>query len=386
MKTSIAIYPGSDDRGRGALQIGDGTAGHDAALVSNIVNYTSNPIVFNLYGNQSYAGAISGSGAGMTKSGTGTLTLNGASTYAGPTVITQGTLQLAGQPPGVIHHWNFNNSLADPVGGSTATIYGNTTLGANQVTVNGNGTTQVSYINLGTNILPTTNSPATVELWVTENQVENWSRVLDFGSTPGGASNVLWSWTNGTGNPGVVYADGGGNWNAATFTPGTEYHLALVFTPNGNNSNVAWYQMDTSGKLITSGSATPNWNLSQLIQNNMWLGRSEYNGDADANASYDDVRIWNTALTQAQLSAMSIPGPSGGNVLPATTPVQLAAGATLDLNGSLQQVASLSDYAPGSSGSVINSNSAVAAVLALSPTGSSTFSGTISSAARPSAW
>ena len=38
------------------------------------------------------------------------------------------------------------------------------------------------------------------------------------------------------------------------------------------------------------------------------------------------------------------------------TPLTIAAKATLDLNGGSQQVASLSDYAPGSGGSVINSN------------------------------
>ena len=29
-------------------------------------------------------------------------------------------------------------------------------------------------------------SPATIELWATENQVEGWSRIFDFGSTGGG--------------------------------------------------------------------------------------------------------------------------------------------------------------------------------------------------------
>ena len=72
-------------------------------------------------------------------------------------------------------------------------------------------------------------------------------------------------------------------------------------------------------------------------------------------------------------------GPAAGfvNVLPATTALSIAAGSTLDLGGGSQQVASLSDAAPGSGGSVINS-SAGASVLTLSPTGgSTTFSGTI---------
>src|SRR5208337_3247262 len=51
---------------------------------------------------------------------------------------------------------------------------------------------------------------------------------------------------------------------------------------------------------------------------------------------------------------------------------------TLDLNGFGQQVGSLSDYAPGSGGSIINGNAGVASVLTVSPTGgSTTFSGAI---------
>ena len=56
----------------------------------------------------------------------------------------------------------------------------------------------------------------------------------------------------------------------------------------------------------------------------------------------------------------------------------IASGATLDLNGASQQVASLSDYARGNAGSVTNSGTNPA-VLVLSPTGgSTTFSGVIS--------
>ena len=48
----------------------------------------------------------------------------------------------------------------------------------------------------------------------------------------------------------------------------------------------------------------------------------------------------------------------------------------LDLSGDNQQVASLSDYVPGSGGSMINSNTGAVSVLTLSPTGgSTTFSG-----------
>jgi autotransporter-associated beta strand protein len=66
------------------------------------------------------------------------------------------------------------------------------------------------------------------------------------------------------------------------------------------------------------------------------------------------------------------------NFLPSATTLTVAAGSTLDLGGVSQQVAFLSNSSPGSGGGLINSNTAVAVVLTLSPSGgSSTFSGTI---------
>jgi len=285
-------------------------------------------------GTMTINGVISGGGS-LTKAGANTLSLTAANTYGGATVINGGTVLLQnGVPAGLTHRWNFNNSLTDSVGGSTAVGHGNATVGANQVTITGNGSMHVNYIDLGPNILPNTaSSSATIELWVTRNGVQNWARVLDFGSTAGGPSDLLWSFNNGTGNPGVISVNSE-NHNASTFSDSTLYHLALVLSPSGGNTQVAWYQLDTLGNVLNSGSWTPNWNLSQLIQNNMWLGRSEY-PDNDANASYNEVRIWNVALSQAQLSANSLLGPDSLGALGSinsSTNLEIAAGGTFDVS------------------------------------------------------
>ncbi len=66
----------------------------------------------------------------------------------------------------------------------------------------------------------------------------------------------------------------------------------------------------------------------------------------------------------------------GSGLLPATTTLSIAAGASFDLNGETQTVAALSSGSNG--GSVINSNAAMPATLTLSATGgSTTFSGPI---------
>ena len=136
--------------------------------------------------NTTYTGVLSGAG-GLTKIGSGILSMGGLSTYSGPTVIADGTLQLSPLAT-LAHRWSFGNGLNDSVGGVTAIISGSCTQSSSGVTVNGNGISHVSYVSLGngsTNILPTTNAACTIELWATENQVQSWSRIFDFGSTPG---------------------------------------------------------------------------------------------------------------------------------------------------------------------------------------------------------
>ena len=54
-------YTGTTTVSAGTLQLGDGTSGHDGSIAgASIVNNAA--LVYNLYGNQTYSGAISGSG------------------------------------------------------------------------------------------------------------------------------------------------------------------------------------------------------------------------------------------------------------------------------------------------------------------------------------
>ncbi len=90
---NTSTYSGLTTVASGALQFGDGTAGHDGLLsgTGGIVNNSA--VIFNLYGSEAFGGAISGSGS-LTTSGTGLLTLTGTSSFSGGTTISAGTLQL----------------------------------------------------------------------------------------------------------------------------------------------------------------------------------------------------------------------------------------------------------------------------------------------------
>jgi autotransporter-associated beta strand protein len=98
--------------------------------------------------------------------------------------------------------------------------------------------------------------------------------------------------------------------------------------------------------------------------------------------SIGEVLIYNGALSAAQQQAveayLNYEWRSSTASLPPTTSVQIGAGATLDLAGNSQQVASLSDLSPGQGGSIISSSTASSSVLTLGSTGGvATFSGAV---------
>ncbi len=228
--------------------------------------------------------------------------------------------------------------------------------------------------------MPSTNSPATIELWATQNAIRNWSRIFDFGSSQ--TNNLYMSWTQGTN-----LASDRVQWNTsitdntmAPYNLGTEYQIAMVLTPAGTNTSMQWYKI-LNGAVVSSGNATAPTNLSLLSQSSMTLGRSEYPADSDPNASYDEVRIWNSPLSLSQLLADNSAGPNvvpvASSTLPAGSPVRItSADGVLDIYGSPQTIASLSGV-PGST--VTNSAYSTTSALTLAPPAKSTatFSGSI---------
>jgi autotransporter-associated beta strand protein len=312
---------------------------------------------------------LAGAGS-LTKSGSGEVVLCGTNTYTGATRVDGGTLRVGTLP---LHRWSFNGDAKDSVGHADATAMGAVTSDGRQYTLAGDGTRGSSYINLGPNILPSDGvTPITVELWATENVVKPWSRIFDFGSSIDNNMMMVW-YASYTDIPSWVEVKVGGTVVArtievpATYSAGAEYHIAFELIPGagaGGTVLVKWYVLNSAGTTLKAGSMDANFSLASFVQQNMWLGHSEYTSDPDGNASYNEVRIWPRALSQAQLAQNSILGPDvlptlADNTLPAQSPVSVAAGAALDLGGSSQTVDSLSGC-----GAVSNGALAVTGVIA----------------------
>jgi fibronectin-binding autotransporter adhesin len=304
-----------------------------------------------------------GSG-GLNKKGSGTLTLNAASSYNGSTVISAGVLKLTGGPAPLAND-TFTSDATALIGTTSPYGSGNytTALAFNQganlvingVTFNNTGTAGSGAGNLGSS-------------W----SVSGLPNFFASGNFPSGftlASNqTTYSLLNR-----FYYGQGNGSVediNLTGLVSGDTYDARLYYRSWGGPGDTR-----DANFVFSSGSAS-------AILNNL-------NEDADANAHYLDYQFvasggsMTIAITPPGAGSWHVYGfsnqliPSAGS-LPTNTPLTIASGGTLDLNGQSQQVASLSG-----NGAVTSSAAGNSAMLTLASTaaGISTYGGTISNGA-----
>lgn len=235
------------------------------------------------------------------------------------------------------HRWSFNSDLTDSVGTANATIVdpdnnaaagGTVSVDTTSVTLTGGASGTSAAVLLGTDLLNGVTHPVTIELWATQNAVQNWGRIFDFGS--GTTEYLFMSFTRGTdsANDQVEWLDNGVQTNRSTlpvnstahsYTLGTPHHVVLTLTPaaytNGalaTGTRVTWYiaTSTTTTTLSAKGTFDTANNLASFAATNYWLGRSMWPGDNVASASYDEFRIWNGALTASEINTYQISGPN----------------------------------------------------------------------------
>ena len=128
---------------------------------------------------------------------------------------------------------------------------------------------------------------------------------------------------------------GGGGWLAGedascpvTLSLNTWHMVTYAVSDTG-------YTIYIDGALGTSASWTATPELSPGGCDLQIGGRSQ-NGPM-SNTSIDDFQLYNGTLSADQINALYLTGATSHGALPTTTPVQVAAGAILDLNGVSQQ-------------------------------------------------
>ncbi len=165
----------------------------------------------------------------------------------------------------------------------------------------------------------------TFETWIKITGSQNWSRIVDIGSTvsddgtgelhePGGGGTGLdyfiYSAQNG-GDTGtrrleVRNEDPGGGGIAtsdnATTTFNTDTHVAITW-----DERVGRLQVFQNGALVnTLNTAIP---MSEINDVNVWLGRSNWTADNNTQGEYDEVRFYDFVLTPGQAFGNTLAGP-----------------------------------------------------------------------------
>ncbi len=206
------------------------------------------------------------------------------------------------------HRWSFTGNLNDSVGTSHATIVevgaNDVAQGPDSVTMTGGDKAASDYIKLGSNLLPKSTTPVTIEIWAKQNGIKNWSRIFDFHSATN--ETLFMSWTMGTteASDRVSFVDAAGD---LTIDNGNqpygltaEQHIVLVLEPlAGLNSStrLTVYSAprgatDLGAAKVTGQTAINLVNFNDALDA---LGYSPW-PDETASATYSEVRIWNGAL------------------------------------------------------------------------------------------
>jgi hypothetical protein len=254
------------------------------------------------------------------------------------------------------HRYTFNEGAAadasgrtiiDSISGANGIVRGaGSSATANQLVLSGGFSNTAAYVDLPNGIISTL-TDATFEAWYTIDSTENWSRIFDFGSTTGGTNGELTGPGGdfGFGADFIFYAPMRGmnidtqrvgvQNNDPLFGPGgspgivgdvqyivdpefnhafdVQYHVALVFDADGGNDlDEASVTLYINGALPPGEDANPLETVVQLKNLNdvnNWLGRSNWTDDSNFDGSFNEFRIYNTALTADQVAANTAAGP-----------------------------------------------------------------------------
>lgn len=275
--------------------------------------------------------AITGT-AGLTKAGTGTLTVSGFNTYTGATTVAAGTLKPAAA-----------------VSALPAFRYYRFTVGLNS---GGDGYNQIGELHFYKSGVWSTATTGFASGNIAMGNEGYWGNAND-----NKGANVAGFTKFGTGaRPYFITYDFGDstsldsyNWSSANdSTPARNPRRWVVA---GSNDNLTFTTIDDRSQVDQTGpTATYTWSSPKSV---FVTNDNSMNGGA-ANAF-----------------------PLAPSAVPATSPLVVASGATFDLNGLNQSVASLADL-NGGGGAILNSAAAQPARLTLGTTTDSSFSGTIS--------
>jgi hypothetical protein len=209
----------------------------------------------------------------------------------------------------MINRYSFNDgdtAAVDSIGGKDGTLTNTATISGNKLVLDGS-----SAANLPSDVLGMGLTSVTIEAWFQDNSTaDNWCRLFDFGETNGGdGGQGLFCVPRQYGTTRFTVATNGTpSWSTGENTvsgpihPGLETHVACVW--DGPAKEIKIY---INGHL--EGTIATTMNLAAAARENAFLGDSSYPGDPYFNGSINEFRIYDTALTDEEVTESFNGGP-----------------------------------------------------------------------------
>jgi len=327
--------------------------------------------------NTNYGGTLSG-GNGLTKAGTGTLTISASQGYSGPTTINGGVVKLVGTPPvptaGLLRYYTFDDPGNPTADSSPYGVAGTFNYSAAQTSVYskvGGGAMDLSA-DRGAQLYPGAGATLGSSGWTFSawflgiRDANDWRTLLR-----GNDHQLIVE----SGSTQLGYYNNGNNSCAGGFNA-SGYSIPSGWTDDLTTWHFISAVYDgTKTSYYVDGATTPVGTVNGTMTSTDLEAIGAYPGGSQGFAKYiDDIYLYNRALTTDELNGVYAAGTGGGggsNLLPATTALTIAANSTLDLSGGSQQIGSLTG-----SGTVTNTGGS-AATLTVNGGTSSIFGGVI---------
>ena len=215
----------------------------------------------------------------------------------------------------LVHRYSFDGTgtqARDSVGNAHGTVVGTSLSGSGTVVLS----SSAQYVDLPNGIVSSLTN-ATFETWLSWNGGQPWQRIFDFGSsdattegTQGTGVTYLFltpEADNTSGYPRLIYSTSGIQGETrlsatSAMAANAMTQVAVVFNASAHTLSIY-----LNGVQNVSGSITGA--LSDLNDINNWLGHSQFAVDPSFSGTFTEFRIYDSALSPAQLKLTNSLGP-----------------------------------------------------------------------------
>jgi hypothetical protein len=211
----------------------------------------------------------------------------------------------------LLHRYSFTSDVSDSVGSSNGTLMATAAISSGSVLLDGS----TGYVDLPNGLLVGLTN-ASFETWLTDKGSGNWSRIIDFGCSTGGEGN-MGTGTNylfltpqsGTGvlRAGIKVGSGTEytvDYSGTRLATGSQKHVVLTIDGSAQTA-----RLFVDGELVGENTNFLS-NPAQLGYTfNNWLGRSQWTSDAYLYGAISEFRMYEGALTPAEVKLNYTYGP-----------------------------------------------------------------------------